>query len=67
MSLRAYLRFARTAPRRVPKPYHQAAKSLPTLATKLAGESFLPLARQAPFDIKQLASLRTASLIGCTW
>ncbi len=67
MSLRAYLRFARTAPRRMPTPYRRAARSLPALATKLAGESLLPAARQVPFDLKQLASLRAASLVGCTW
>lgn len=67
MSLTAYLKFARSAPRRMPKPYREASRSLPSLVSKLVGESLLPMSRQVPFDLKQLASLRTASLVGCTW
>lgn len=51
----------------VPAPYRFAARRPATMLARGTMEAALVLERRTPFDLKELAMTRTASLVGCTW
>ena len=52
---------------RPPTAYRLGLRRPATLLARLQMEGALLLEGRAPFDLKQLAALRTAALVGCTW
>ena len=52
---------------KVPAPYRYAGRRPATAAARGAMEAALLTERRTPFDLKELAMTRTASLVGCTW
>lgn len=62
----ALVRTSRRGPT-VPAPYRVAWRHKPTFFGKLAMERWLSMGRALPQDLKTLASLRAASMVGCVW
>jgi formate dehydrogenase assembly factor FdhD len=65
--LRFLWRMRVLATKGVPAPYKLAARRPVTLIARGAMETALVVERRTPFDLKELAMGRVASLIGCTW
>lgn len=51
----------------MPAPYRAAWRHKPTFFGKLAMERWLSMGRALPPEVKTLASLRAASMVGCVW
>ena len=51
----------------VPAPYRAAWRHKPTFFGKLAMERWVAMGRALPVDLKMLAGLRAASMVGCVW
>lgn len=51
----------------IPAPLRASWRHKPTFFGKLAMERWLLLGRSMPADLKTLASLRAASMVGCVW
>lgn len=64
--MRALARTGRKGPA-IPAPYRASWKHKPTFFGKLAMERWLSFGRSLPHDLKMLASLRAASMVGCVW
>jgi len=62
----AVLRTGRRGPT-IPAPYKAAWSHKPTFFGKLAMERWVAMGRAVPIDLKMLAGLRAASLVGCLW
>lgn len=62
----ALMRTGRKGPT-IPAPYRAAWKHKPTFFGKLAMERWVAVGRAMPLDLKTLASLRAASMVGCVW
>ena len=65
-SVMAVLRVSRKGPT-VPAPYRAAWRHKPTFFGKLAMERWVACGRSLPEDLKLLAGLRAASMVGCVW
>ena len=52
---------------RIPTAWRILARRPTALGGVLAMEGGMFAARSAPFDLKLLAEMRTASLVGCPW
>ncbi len=51
----------------VPVPYRIAMAHKPTLIGKLNMERWISFSGSVPEELKSLAQLRAASMIGCVW
>ncbi len=50
-----------------PQPVRIAFAHKPSFFGRMAMERWVSVSRSVPADLKQLAGLRAASLIGCLW
>lgn len=64
--IRALVRTGRKGPA-VPAPYKAAWKHKPTFFGKLAMERWVACGRSLPTEVKLMAELRAASMVGCVW
>ena len=51
----------------IPGPYRRARAHPPTLLGMFAMERWVSFSQSVPADLKALAQMRSASLVGCVW